>query len=253
MSTRSPEDSDRRYGFVGIITTDRARQGARINQILSTYADCIVGRLGLPDLEGGALSIVTLIVHATTDRLGAMDGKARGASRSIGEIGSPQTAGHGRMMVLSDSHTHAAGAVYRLSPYQVSAPSGAGGGDRKGSRPPSATPNSGFSNRQLVRRWWRRRVNCGEPMDRVAADAVPLDAFPGRRRYVDQYGGERMDRGAGERNGSDRERRSTRTPTPIGINRRTTSCQRRCACSCTTGFRTWSERLRGTAGASPIG
>ena len=75
MSTRSPEDSDRRYGFVGIIITDRARQGARINQILSTYADCIVGRLGLPDLEGGALSIVTLIVHATTDRLGAMTGK----------------------------------------------------------------------------------------------------------------------------------------------------------------------------------
>lgn len=65
----------RRYGFVGIIVTDRERLGARLNQVLSSYSDCIIGRLGLPNLEGGTLAIITLIVHATTDRLSALTGK----------------------------------------------------------------------------------------------------------------------------------------------------------------------------------
>ncbi|MDA3947852.1 MAG: CopG family transcriptional regulator [Spirochaeta sp.] len=64
-----------RYGFVGIIIEDRDRFGARINQILSAHADCIVGRLGLPNLDDGSLSIVTLIVHASTDRIGSLTGK----------------------------------------------------------------------------------------------------------------------------------------------------------------------------------
>jgi putative iron-only hydrogenase system regulator len=67
--------SELRYGFVGIIVTERGRHGARLNQILSTYADCILGRQGLPNLEDGAISIITLIVHASTDRLSAMTGK----------------------------------------------------------------------------------------------------------------------------------------------------------------------------------
>lgn len=64
-----------RYGFVGILVTDRERHGARINQVLSAYSDCILGRLGLPNLKNGTLSIVTLIVRASSDRLSAMTGK----------------------------------------------------------------------------------------------------------------------------------------------------------------------------------
>ena len=71
MSTASAK----RYGFIGIIITDRERQGGRVNRILSDHADAIVGRLGMPNLENGALSIVTLIVHATTDVIGSITGK----------------------------------------------------------------------------------------------------------------------------------------------------------------------------------
>lgn len=68
----SPE---RRYGFIGLIVQDRDRAGARINQILSAHTACILGRLGMPNLQEGTLSIVTLIVHATTDEIGALTGK----------------------------------------------------------------------------------------------------------------------------------------------------------------------------------
>ncbi|WP_018525554.1 TM1266 family iron-only hydrogenase system putative regulator [Alkalispirochaeta alkalica] len=64
-----------RYGFVGIIVENRQRLGARINQILAAHADCIVGRLGLPNLEEGTLSIITLIVRASTDEMGSLSGK----------------------------------------------------------------------------------------------------------------------------------------------------------------------------------
>jgi aspartate ammonia-lyase len=47
----------------------------RINRILADHSTCIVGRLGLPNLENGGLSIVTLIVHASTDELGSLTGK----------------------------------------------------------------------------------------------------------------------------------------------------------------------------------
>lgn len=64
-----------RYGFVGIIVTNREHNGARLNQILASHSDCIIGRLGLPNIEDGHLSIVVLIVHATTDRVGSLTGK----------------------------------------------------------------------------------------------------------------------------------------------------------------------------------
>lgn len=76
MSTPSAEEA--RYGFVGILVTDRRRHGARINQILSQHADAIVGRLGMPNLDEGRLAIITLIVRATTDEISALTGKLGG-------------------------------------------------------------------------------------------------------------------------------------------------------------------------------
>ncbi len=64
-----------RYGFVGIIVENRRRHGMRINQILADHSHCIVGRLGLPNIDHSELSIVTLIVHASTDELGSLTGK----------------------------------------------------------------------------------------------------------------------------------------------------------------------------------
>ena len=71
----SPAQPTPRYGFVGIIVTNREHNGARLNQILAAHSDCIIGRLGMPNIEDGQLSIVVLIVHATTDRLGSLTGK----------------------------------------------------------------------------------------------------------------------------------------------------------------------------------
>ena len=75
MSTHSDNREMRRYGFVGMIVTDRERYGSRVNQVLSDHADCILGRLGMPNLREGEISIITLIVHATTDELGSLTGK----------------------------------------------------------------------------------------------------------------------------------------------------------------------------------
>lgn len=71
----SPTPDARRYGFIGVIVADRDRHGERINAILGAYADRIVGRLGMPNLENGTLAVITLIVRATSDEVGAITGK----------------------------------------------------------------------------------------------------------------------------------------------------------------------------------
>ncbi len=65
---------DKRVGFVGIILEDREVQAKSVNQVLSEFADTIIGRIGLPYKEKRC-SVITLIVDATTDELGAMTGK----------------------------------------------------------------------------------------------------------------------------------------------------------------------------------
>ncbi len=70
--------NEKRYGFIGIVVERGKRDagaGERIQAILSEYGDIIRGRMGLPHLEEDTLSVITLIVHATTDELGALTGK----------------------------------------------------------------------------------------------------------------------------------------------------------------------------------
>lgn len=67
-------DSAKRYGFVGIIISDRG-QAPAVQQILSKYHTLIQGRMGLPHLENDTLSVITLIVRADTDELGALTGR----------------------------------------------------------------------------------------------------------------------------------------------------------------------------------
>lgn len=63
---------ERRIGFVGIILD--SREGVeRVNHILSEHAELIFARMGLPRREEG-LSVITLVVEATTDELGALTG-----------------------------------------------------------------------------------------------------------------------------------------------------------------------------------
>ena len=65
---------DKRLGFVGIIVEDRKKAAHLVNDLLSEHGDIIVARVGLPYRERQC-SVITLIVDATTDELGALTGK----------------------------------------------------------------------------------------------------------------------------------------------------------------------------------
>ena len=76
MNEKGDEAAEgRRYGFVGIIVPHAVARGAEIQRILSDSRDIIQGRMGLPHLEGDSLSVITLIVRATPEELGAMTGR----------------------------------------------------------------------------------------------------------------------------------------------------------------------------------
>ncbi len=65
---------EKRIGFVGIILSDRTKQAEKINSILSCFGNIIAGRMGLPYKEKNC-SVITLIVDATTDEVGALTGR----------------------------------------------------------------------------------------------------------------------------------------------------------------------------------
>lgn len=64
---------DKRVGVIGIVIEAFDSVGS-VNEILHTYADLIVGRMGVPYREKG-ISVISLIVDGTTDDIGAMTGK----------------------------------------------------------------------------------------------------------------------------------------------------------------------------------
>ena len=53
---------------------ERQARAASVNNVISQYADLVVGRMGVPYRERG-LSIIALLVDGSTDALGAMTGK----------------------------------------------------------------------------------------------------------------------------------------------------------------------------------
>ena len=66
--------TDKRVGFVGIIIEDREKSAAAVNQTISEMARVVVARVGIPYRERGC-AVITLVVDATTDELGALTGK----------------------------------------------------------------------------------------------------------------------------------------------------------------------------------
>lgn len=63
-----------RLGVIGIIVEDRKQSADRVNELLSQFGDLIVGRIGVPH-KGLGVSVIGLIVEASTDQLGALTGK----------------------------------------------------------------------------------------------------------------------------------------------------------------------------------
>ncbi|OPX29428.1 MAG: CopG family transcriptional regulator [Candidatus Omnitrophica bacterium 4484_171] len=64
----------KRLGFVGVIIENRKKSASSVNKILSDFGDIIIGRIGLPYKKKDC-SVITLIVDATTDEIGALSGK----------------------------------------------------------------------------------------------------------------------------------------------------------------------------------
>ncbi len=65
---------DKRLGFMGIIITDRKNQAAEVNKVLSEFGSIIQGRMGIPYKERNC-SVITIIVDASTDDIGALTGR----------------------------------------------------------------------------------------------------------------------------------------------------------------------------------
>ena len=65
---------DKRLGFVGIIIEDRQRAAPLVNEVLTSFGECIVARTGIP-YESKHCCVITLIVDATTDQVGEMTGR----------------------------------------------------------------------------------------------------------------------------------------------------------------------------------
>jgi putative iron-only hydrogenase system regulator len=65
---------DHHVGVVAIIVNKRKMIAPQVNEVLTQFGDIIVGRMGLPHHKKD-LNIITLIVDATTDQIGALTGK----------------------------------------------------------------------------------------------------------------------------------------------------------------------------------
>jgi len=71
----------RAVGVIAIIVKQRSTGAPEVNQVLTEFGGIILGRMGLP-YAARDLHIITLIVDATTDQIGALTGKL-GAIRDV--------------------------------------------------------------------------------------------------------------------------------------------------------------------------
>ena len=68
------EEKSRRIGVVSIIIHNRKESAMKVNEVLTAHGDCIIGRMGIP-YEPKGLHAIALIIHGTTDEIGALTGK----------------------------------------------------------------------------------------------------------------------------------------------------------------------------------
>jgi putative iron-only hydrogenase system regulator len=65
---------ERMVGVIAIIVKERDEAAPEVNEVLTHFGAIVIGRMGLPYHDRG-LNIITLIVDATTDQIGALTGK----------------------------------------------------------------------------------------------------------------------------------------------------------------------------------
>lgn len=68
------ENSQLRYGFVGVLLEEGSDKEL-VHKVITANSNLVLGRMGLPRVDGKGLSVITLIVHGTTDQIGSLTGK----------------------------------------------------------------------------------------------------------------------------------------------------------------------------------
>lgn len=64
---------EKRLGIVAVIVEDKTVT-PQVNALLSEFADLVDARLGLP-MRSKGISLISLVVEGTTDRIGALTGR----------------------------------------------------------------------------------------------------------------------------------------------------------------------------------
>ena len=64
---------EEKVAIIGIFIQDISAAAA-VNELLHEYADCIIGRIGIPYREK-SLNIISVIVYASSDRISTLSGK----------------------------------------------------------------------------------------------------------------------------------------------------------------------------------
>jgi putative iron-only hydrogenase system regulator len=65
---------EKRIGCVSVILDRQAAPVPAVNELISQFGDCVIGRLGLPYPERG-VNIITLVTDTSVERLSALTGK----------------------------------------------------------------------------------------------------------------------------------------------------------------------------------
>ncbi|WP_430735299.1 TM1266 family iron-only hydrogenase system putative regulator [Halodesulfovibrio aestuarii] len=72
--TREHVIMEKRMGVVSIIVGDRKREAGSVNDIITKHSNIVLARMGLPCRDRG-LSVIALIIEATTNEVGAFTGQ----------------------------------------------------------------------------------------------------------------------------------------------------------------------------------
>ncbi len=65
---------ENRIGIIGIVIDDPKKSAETVNELLSEFSDIVIGRMGLP-YKKRHISIISVMVDGTNDRIGALCGK----------------------------------------------------------------------------------------------------------------------------------------------------------------------------------
>ncbi len=64
----------KRIGVIGIVLKQDRETALAIQNLLSSFSDIIIGRMGVPDAESG-ISTISVIVKGTNEQISALSGR----------------------------------------------------------------------------------------------------------------------------------------------------------------------------------